>query len=81
MTVLLVDNFDSFTFNLAHLVRRCGHDVDVVPNTMEVRRDAGEVSHVIISPGPGSPHRARDIGRCHEVLDRYLTAAVARSCA
>ena len=55
--ILLVDNFDSFTYNLAHLFGELGAEV-VVRRTDEI--DAAEAerlapSHLVLSPGPGRP--------------------------
>lgn len=72
MTVLLIDNHDSFTHNLAHTVRRFGRQVQIVPNSVSVARLPAEPSHVIISPGPGTPTSSRDVGSCNGVLERYL---------
>jgi anthranilate synthase/aminodeoxychorismate synthase-like glutamine amidotransferase len=55
--VLLVDNYDSFTYNLAHLLEELGADVVVLRND-EVDGEAAEAlrpSHLVISPGPGRP--------------------------
>ncbi|GAC1443914.1 MAG: aminodeoxychorismate/anthranilate synthase component II [Vulcanimicrobiaceae bacterium] len=57
MNVLLVDNYDSFTYNLAHLFGSLGAAVDVVRND-EPRLDAALVAaadSVCIGPGPGRP--------------------------
>jgi len=58
--VLIVDNYDSFTYNLAQRLRVLGADVEVVRNdrtsVAEVR--AGGFSHVVVSPGPGRPEDA-----------------------
>lgn len=57
MTILLVDNYDSFTYNLAHLFGSLGAVVDVVRND-DARLDAGLVGAsdgVCIGPGPGRP--------------------------
>jgi para-aminobenzoate synthetase component II len=53
--ILLIDNYDSFTYNLAHLFQELGADVTVVRND---KIDAGaaeklQPSHLVISPGPG----------------------------
>lgn len=72
MTVVLVDNFDSFTLNLAHLIRGLGYRVLVVPNVIDPREIVDDASHIILSPGPGSPERPRDIGLCRQILDSYL---------
>jgi anthranilate synthase/aminodeoxychorismate synthase-like glutamine amidotransferase len=55
--ILLVDNYDSFTYNLVHLFQELGADV-VVHRNDEVDADEAErlaPSHLVISPGPGRP--------------------------
>jgi anthranilate synthase/aminodeoxychorismate synthase-like glutamine amidotransferase len=55
--ILLVDNYDSFTYNLVHLFQELGADV-VVRRNDEIDADAAErlaPSHLVISPGPGRP--------------------------
>jgi anthranilate synthase/aminodeoxychorismate synthase-like glutamine amidotransferase len=68
MNLLLVDNYDSFTWNLAHLFGALpGVDVDVVRND-DPRLDDGVTARydgVIVGPGPGRP---ADAGRTHAVL-------------
>ena len=57
MKILLVDNYDSFTYNLAHLLEELGGEVVVLRND-EVDADAaGELAptHLVVSPGPGRP--------------------------
>lgn len=59
--VLLIDNYDSFVYNLAQYVGELGASTEVIRNdAIEVadllkRRQAGEFSHLIVSPGPGAP--------------------------
>jgi anthranilate synthase/aminodeoxychorismate synthase-like glutamine amidotransferase len=55
-----VDNYDSFTWNLAHLLERCGAAVEVVRNDGMAASDvlARWPSHLVISPGPGIPEHA-----------------------
>jgi anthranilate synthase/aminodeoxychorismate synthase-like glutamine amidotransferase len=58
--VLLVDNYDSFTWNLEHLLARGGARVEVVRNdrvSVEAVLERSP-SHVVISPGPGVPEQA-----------------------
>jgi anthranilate synthase/aminodeoxychorismate synthase-like glutamine amidotransferase len=65
--VLLVDNYDSFTFNLAHLFGSLGAEVEVVRND-DVRLDRALVAAsdaVCIGPGPGRPKSA---GKSLEVI-------------
>jgi anthranilate synthase/aminodeoxychorismate synthase-like glutamine amidotransferase len=55
--ILLVDNYDSFTYNLVHLFQELGAEV-VVRRNDEVDADEAErlaPSHLVISPGPGRP--------------------------
>jgi anthranilate synthase/aminodeoxychorismate synthase-like glutamine amidotransferase len=55
--LLLIDNYDSFTYNLVHLFEELGAEVRVVRNdaiTVD-EAEAMEPSHLVISPGPGRP--------------------------
>ena len=60
MTLLLIDNYDSFTYNLAHLFAELGAEVVVVRNDEIGIAEARGIapSHLVISPGPGRPERA-----------------------
>ena len=53
MRVLLVDNYDSFTYNLAHYLAELGADVDV--RRPEQLDSDYEPTHLVLSPGPGRP--------------------------
>ena len=67
--ILLVDNYDSFTYNLAHLFQELGADV-VVRRNDEITADEAEdlsPSHLVVSPGPGRPEEA---GATPEILRR-----------
>jgi anthranilate synthase/aminodeoxychorismate synthase-like glutamine amidotransferase len=58
--ILLIDNYDSFTYNLAHLFGELGADV-VVRRNDEITPDEAEdlsPSHLVVSPGPGRPEEA-----------------------
>lgn len=58
--VLLLDNYDSFTWNLVQAMRVLGATVDVVRNDVESVAGmlARAPTHVVVSPGPGRPERA-----------------------
>ncbi len=60
MNVFLLDNYDSFTYNLVHLLASIGADVDVARNDQvtvaEIR--AMQPDAIVISPGPSRPERA-----------------------
>ena len=60
MILLLIDNYDSFTYNLAHLFGELGAEV-VVRRNDEITADEAEglaPSHLVVSPGPGRPEDA-----------------------
>ena len=68
-SVLFIDNFDSFTFNLVESFERLGCDIKVLRNTIDpasalaLARDRGAL--IVLSPGPGTP---RDAGCCLELI-------------
>ena len=68
--ILLIDNYDSFSYNLFQLVGELEPDIKVVRND-EIRIcDIEDLnpSHIIISPGPGKPS---DAGICEEVVEHF----------
>ncbi len=67
--ILLVDNYDSFTYNLAHLFGELGTEVLVRRNDAVTADEAEQLkpSHLVISPGPGRPE---DAGATPEILRR-----------
>ena len=79
--ILLVDNYDSYTFNLAHLVAQAaGREPLVVPAgeaaDLPQRVRAGEFSHVVISPGPGTPEREENFGASRRVIEAAADADI-----
>jgi para-aminobenzoate synthetase len=73
MRTLLIDNYDSYTFNLFHLLAEVNGEEPIVVRNDELPWDqlvrlAPE--NVVISPGPGRPERPRDAGVALEVLRR-----------
>src|SRR3954462_8508394 len=60
MRLLLVDNYDSFTYNLVHLFAELGADVIVRRNDAITPDEADELAptHLVVSPGPGRPEDA-----------------------
>ena len=67
--ILLIDNYDSFTYNLAHLFGELGAEVDVRRNDAIDADEAERLkpSHLVISPGPGRP---ADAGATSEIIRR-----------
>ena len=79
--ILLVENYDSYTFNLAHLVAQAaGREPLVVPAgeaaDLPQRVRAGEFSHVVISPGPGTPEREENFGASRRVIEAAADADI-----
>lgn len=59
MKILIFDNYDSFTYNLVHLVKSLGYtDVDVFRNDKIALADVARYDKIILSPGPGIPSEA-----------------------
>lgn len=58
MKIVIIDNYDSFTYNLAHLVRELGVDVTVIRNDQFNLEDIEAFDKIILSPGPGIPSEA-----------------------
>src|SRR6201996_5983268 len=72
--VLLVDNYDSFTFNLRHLLAAELGELPTVCHNDEIPFDAlrrGEFGALVISPGPGRPERAADFGGCARAIREF----------
>ncbi len=67
--ILLIDNYDSFTYNLAHLFQELGEEVVVYRNDAIGSEEALELkpSHLVISPGPGRPSNS---GATVEIVTR-----------
>lgn len=66
--IVIIDNYDSFTYNLAHLVKSLGADITVVRNDKFQLPDLESYDGIILSPGPGVPSEA---GLLLEVIKCY----------
>ncbi|MEO7213287.1 aminodeoxychorismate/anthranilate synthase component II [Mucilaginibacter sp.] len=66
--ILIIDNYDSFTYNLVHLVNELGLECDVWRNDQFKIEDVDAYSHIILSPGPGIPSEA---GLLLPVIEKY----------
>ena len=66
--ILLIDNYDSFTYNLVHLVNSLGYEADVRRNDVLSIEEADAYDKILLSPGPGIPSEA---GLLLEVIKRY----------
>jgi anthranilate synthase component 2 len=68
MSTVIIDNYDSFTYNLAHLVKQLGSDVTVYRNDKFELTQLESFDNIILSPGPGVPSEAgllEDVIRCY----------------
>ena len=58
MKIVIIDNYDSFTYNLSHLVKELGADVTVLRNDQFALPQLQPFDKIILSPGPGIPSEA-----------------------
>jgi anthranilate synthase/aminodeoxychorismate synthase-like glutamine amidotransferase len=67
MKVILIDNYDSFTYNLFHYLSSLKIDVDVVRNDKITDKDIikKKYNRIVISPGPGNPNKS---GNCLKIV-------------
>ena len=67
MKILLIDNYDSFTFNLYHYLSSLKTKVDVVRNDKITSKEIIKKKYdkIVISPGPGNPNQS---GNCLDIL-------------
>ena len=67
MKILLIDNYDSFTFNLYHYLSSLKTKVDVIRNDEITSKEIlkNRYQKIVISPGPGNPNQA---GNCLRIV-------------
>lgn len=58
MKIVIIDNYDSFTYNLSHLLKELGADVTVVRNDKFELKNLEQYDKIVLSPGPGIPSEA-----------------------
>ena len=65
--IILIDNYDSFSYNLYQLIGSINPDIKVIRNDEYTVEEIEKMqpSHIIISPGPGKP---KDAGMCEEAI-------------
>jgi len=66
--ILVIDNYDSFTYNLVHLLQELGQEYDVLRNDKFGLEDVEAYGRILLSPGPGIPEEA---GLLLDVIRRY----------
>ncbi|HYK76425.1 MAG TPA: aminodeoxychorismate/anthranilate synthase component II [Daejeonella sp.] len=70
MKILVIDNYDSFTFNLVHLINETGHEATVWRNDKFELEEVAAFDKILLSPGPGIPKEA---GLLLEVIRHYAS--------
>jgi len=58
MKILVLDNYDSFVYNLVYILKELGHDVDVFRNDKIALEEVKKYDKILLSPGPGIPEEA-----------------------
>jgi anthranilate synthase/aminodeoxychorismate synthase-like glutamine amidotransferase len=68
--ILLIDNYDSFTYNLYQLMGKINFDIKVVRNDSITIQEIEKLnpSHIVVSPGPGHP---KDAGNIIEIIKHF----------
>ncbi len=68
--ILLIDNYDSFTFNLYHYLQQSGAQVQVLPNDSAQLKSAAQAAQgLVLSPGPSSPQNS---GKAMEIFLKFF---------
>ena len=68
MKVALIDNYDSFTYNLYHLLRQFDIDITVFRNDTFQMNELESFDKILLSPGPGIP---KESGLLMDVIQTY----------
>ena len=68
--ILVIDNYDSFTYNLVHCLKEIGCEVEVKRNDKLELSEVDEYDKILLSPGPGIPDEA---GMLKEIIAQYAS--------
>jgi anthranilate synthase component II len=68
MKILVLDNYDSFTYNLVHIIRELGYAMDIFRNDKISLEEVKKYDKILLSPGPGVPDEA---GIMKDVIRTY----------
>jgi len=86
--ILLIDNYDSFTYNLHQLIGEIMKEKNMTPSLKVLRNDdkrllnldKSKIKSIIISPGPGNPLNRKDFGFCHEIIKKFKNKPILGVC-
>lgn len=80
--ILLIDNYDSFTYNLYQLVGKYSNEIHVARNDKISIEEVKKLNptHIIISPGPGNPKNTKDFGICEEIIREFKNTPILGVC-
>src|SRR6478736_10024054 len=71
MKILVIDNYDSFTYNLVHIIRELGYDMDIFRNDKITTEEVEHFDKILLSPGPGLPDEA---GLLKPLIQKYASS-------
>ena len=71
MKILVLDNYDSFTYNLVHIIRELGHEPDIFRNDKIGLDEVKKYDKILLSPGPGIPDEA---GNMKSIIKEFGTS-------
>ncbi len=71
MKILVLDNYDSFTYNLVHIIRALGHAPDIFRNDKISLEEVSRYDKILLSPGPGIPDEA---GITKQLISTYASS-------
>lgn len=66
--ILILDNYDSFTYNILHIINDLGYEADVFRNDKITIKEIDKYDKIILSPGPGVP---KDAGVLMSLIKEY----------
>jgi anthranilate synthase component 2 len=70
MKILVLDNYDSFTYNLVHIIRELGYAMDIYRNDQITVEAVDQYDKILLSPGPGIPDEA---GIMKQIIRQYAS--------
>ena len=70
MKILVIDNYDSFTYNLVHSIKKFADDITIVRNDGIALEDVNNYDKILLSPGPGIPDEANLL---KPIIEKYAS--------